>query len=264
MDGVFSGGDVVTGAATAIEAIAAGRKAAYAIDRYVVTGRAEPEPVEVYSRKDAYHKVKVEDLPPGSTEGRRSMPVLPPAERALSFAEVETGYSREDLRRETTRCLECGCTALFTCDLRRYATEYGADVQDVHGRGGRAPRGPAPPAVRARPQQVRAVRPLRAHLQRARGRGRLRLRQPRLRHRGQARPRRLPARHRVRELRALHRHLPDGRHLREAAPGQARPLEDHPGRVGVPLLQRRVPARLRGLRHHAGAGLAHGRRGRLR
>ena len=58
------------------------------------------------------------------------------------------------------------------------------------------------------------------------GRGRLRLRQPRLRHRGQARPRRLPARHRVRELRALHRHLPHGRHRREAAPGQARPLED--------------------------------------
>ncbi len=133
VDGVFSGGDVVTGAATAIEAIAAGRKAAYAIDRYAVTGRAEPEPVEVYSRKDAYHKVGVEDLPPGSTDGRRSMPVLPPAERALSFAEVETGYSREDLRRETARCLECGCSALFTCDLRRYATEYGADVQTFMG-----------------------------------------------------------------------------------------------------------------------------------
>ena len=63
VDGVFSGGDVVTGAATAIEAIAAGRKAAYAIDRFVATGRAEPEPVEVYSRKDAYHAVRVEDLP---------------------------------------------------------------------------------------------------------------------------------------------------------------------------------------------------------
>jgi formate dehydrogenase major subunit len=139
VDGVFSGGDVVTGAATAIEAIAAGRKAAYAIDRYVVTGRAEPEPVEVFSRKDAYHAVRVEDLPPGSPDGRRSMPALLPAERALSFAEVETGYSREDLRRETARCLECGCTALFTCDLRRYATEYGADVQTFMGAAGEHP-----------------------------------------------------------------------------------------------------------------------------
>jgi formate dehydrogenase major subunit len=136
VDGVFSGGDVVTGAATAIEAIAAGRKAAFAIDRYVTTGKAEPEPVEVYSRKDVYRKVEVEDLPPGSAGGRRSMPVLLPAERTLSFAEVETGYSREDLRRETARCLECGCTALFTCDLRRYATEYGADVQAFKGEAG--------------------------------------------------------------------------------------------------------------------------------
>ena len=59
--------------------------------------------------------------------------MLPPAERALSFAEVETGYSREDLRRETARCLECGCSALFTCDLRRYATEYGADLTTFMG-----------------------------------------------------------------------------------------------------------------------------------
>lgn len=133
VDGVFSGGDVVTGAATAIEAIAAGRKAAHAIDRYVVTGRAEPEPVEVYSRRDAYRAVRAEDLPPGSTEARRRMPGLPAAERVHGFAEVETGYTDEDLRRETTRCLECGCSALFTCDLRRYATEYGADVSAFKG-----------------------------------------------------------------------------------------------------------------------------------
>ena len=86
VEGVFSGGDVVTGADTAIEGIAAGRKAAYAIDRYVATGRAEPEPVEVYSRKDAYHEVKVDDLPPVSTGGRRRMPVLAPAERASAGA----------------------------------------------------------------------------------------------------------------------------------------------------------------------------------
>ncbi|HQR29174.1 MAG TPA: FAD-dependent oxidoreductase [Anaeromyxobacteraceae bacterium] len=133
VDGVFSGGDVVTGAATAIEAIAAGRKAAHAIDRYAATGRAEPEPVEVYSRKDAYREVKAADLPPASADGRRRMPMLAPAERTLSFAEVETGYSREDLHREAARCLECGCTALFTCDLRRYATEYGADLQTFRG-----------------------------------------------------------------------------------------------------------------------------------
>ena len=128
VDGVFSGGDVVTGAATAIEAIAAGRKAAYAIDAYARTGKAEPEPVEFCSRKDAFRKVTGEDLRDGSRYPRRPMPVLLPEERIKSFAEVEQGYSASDLKMETGRCLECGCVALFTCDLRRYATEYGADI----------------------------------------------------------------------------------------------------------------------------------------
>ena len=46
---------------------------------------------------------------------------------------MERATAASDLRRETARCLECGCTALFTCDLRRYATEYGVDVQTFLG-----------------------------------------------------------------------------------------------------------------------------------
>lgn len=133
VDGVFAGGDVVTGAATVVEAIAAGRKAAHAIDRWVASGRAEPEPEEVYSRRDAWREVRAEDLPPGPRAARRGMPALLPGERTRDFSEVETGYTREDVRREAARCLECGCTALFTCDLRRYATEYGADAGTFRG-----------------------------------------------------------------------------------------------------------------------------------
>ncbi len=133
VEGVFSGGDVVTGAATAIEAIAAGRKAAWAIDAYVRTGKAQPEPVEVYSRKDAYRTVTVQDLRDGSRYPRRPMPVLSPEERRTGFMEVEQGYSAEDLRKESHRCLECGCTALFDCDLRRYATEYQVDIATFMG-----------------------------------------------------------------------------------------------------------------------------------
>ncbi|MCK7521745.1 MAG: molybdopterin-dependent oxidoreductase [Ignavibacteriales bacterium] len=40
-------------------------------------------------------------------------------QRVNSFAEVELGYSATDLAEEATRCLECGCTALFDCDLRK-------------------------------------------------------------------------------------------------------------------------------------------------
>jgi formate dehydrogenase major subunit len=133
VDGVFAGGDVVSGAATAIEAIAAGRKAAHAIDAYVRTGAAEAEPAAFTSRRDAFRTVTADDLRDGVRTPRRPMPVLPPAERVRSFAEVEQGYGLADLRQETARCLECGCQALFECDLRRYATEYGADITPFLG-----------------------------------------------------------------------------------------------------------------------------------
>ncbi len=133
VDGVFSGGDVVTGAATAIEAIAAGRKAAYAIDTYVREGSARPEPEEFLSRKDTFAKVGVKDLRSLEKKGKRHIPMVPVDQRVNSFVEVELGYSAADLNEEATRCLECGCVALFDCDLRKYATEYGVDVKHFLG-----------------------------------------------------------------------------------------------------------------------------------
>jgi len=133
VDGVFSGGDVVTGAATAIEAIAAGRRAAYAIDTYIREGRARPEPEEFISRKDAFSTITVNDLRSKETSAKRIMPLVPVDERVRSFVEVELGYSADDLHHEATRCLECGCVALFDCDLRRYATEYSVDVRHFMG-----------------------------------------------------------------------------------------------------------------------------------
>ena len=133
VEGVFAGGDVQTGAATVVEAVAAGRKAAYAIDKFMATGKAQPEPVEFYSRKDTYHKVTVKDLRSHDTSPRRHMTVLQPDERKRAFVEVEQGFTREDVLRESARCLECGCTALFTCDLRRYATEYRVDIKQYLG-----------------------------------------------------------------------------------------------------------------------------------
>ncbi len=133
VEGVFSGGDVVTGAATAIEAIAAGRKAAHAIEAYLTGGKAEPEPWEFFSRRDTFGKVTMADLPTRQASSQRPMPLISLEERRNSFTEVETGYALEDVIAESHRCLECGCDALFTCDLRRYATEYGVDISNFVG-----------------------------------------------------------------------------------------------------------------------------------
>lgn len=133
VDGVFSGGDVVTGAATAIEAIAAGRKAAYAIDTYIREGTVRPEPEEFLSRKDVFSKVGIHDLRSQEKKAKRHIPLIPIDQRVNSFVEVELGYSAADLSEEATRCLECGCVALFDCGLRKYATEYGVDVKHFMG-----------------------------------------------------------------------------------------------------------------------------------
>ena len=56
----------------------------------------------------------------------QSMPELSPAKRARSFKEVELGFSAGQAQSESARCLECGCSAYFDCDLRRYARISGS------------------------------------------------------------------------------------------------------------------------------------------
>ena len=99
----------------------------------IVKLAAEPEPFEFYSKKDTFRTVTVEDLPDSTTSSRRPMPALSTEERISSFAEVEQGYTPEDLKKEAHRCLECGCSALFECDLRKQATEYKVDIESFLG-----------------------------------------------------------------------------------------------------------------------------------
>ncbi len=135
VEGVFAGGDVVTGAATVIEAVAAGRKAAYAIDNYLTKDKAIPEPTTFDSRKDDYGEVTKTDLRYLEEIPRRKMPAISPDERENNFVEVELGFEADDVRREVHRCLECGCSAAFTCDLRAYANEYHVDIRNFRGEG---------------------------------------------------------------------------------------------------------------------------------
>ncbi len=91
VEGVFSGGDVVTGAATAIEAIAAGRKAAYAIDSYIREGVVRPEPEEFISRKDVFAKVGMKDLRGQEQKPKRHIPMLPVDQRVNELRRGRAG-----------------------------------------------------------------------------------------------------------------------------------------------------------------------------
>lgn len=129
--GVFSSGDVVTGPATVIEGIAAGRKAALAIHSQL--GNGKPEREKFLVRKDMFAQLTCEDLNCFECPPRHQMPKRDPKERVKDFGEVELGLSRENTIDETKRCLECGCLKIDDCLLRKYAEDYGIDP--VHYRG---------------------------------------------------------------------------------------------------------------------------------
>ncbi len=99
--GVFSGGDCASGPASVIEAIAAGRKAAESIDRYL-GGKGD---------------ISESLVPPGEAvfwadghfpaEKLATLTHLTPEASIHSFDEVEAGFAQEVATAEAMRCLQC-------------------------------------------------------------------------------------------------------------------------------------------------------------
>jgi formate dehydrogenase major subunit len=128
LDGVFAGGDGVTGADLAVRAVAAGRLAAVSIDQYL-NGRqvvGHPEMIAVVMGK-LDEREMAEFFRGVEASTRVASPHLPVDERVTNFDEVEPALAPDVARVEAQRCMGCGCYQATTCDLRRYATEYGAD-----------------------------------------------------------------------------------------------------------------------------------------
>ena len=104
-EGIFSGGDCVTGPSTAINAIAAGQVAAYNIDEYL----------------GYHHKVECSVTVPGALPnncvptGRAMIEERDPFERVCDFGHVEIPMTEEEGFREASRCLRCdhfGCGSM--------------------------------------------------------------------------------------------------------------------------------------------------------
>jgi NADPH-dependent glutamate synthase beta subunit-like oxidoreductase/formate hydrogenlyase subunit 6/NADH:ubiquinone oxidoreductase subunit I/ferredoxin len=129
--GVFGTGDVRIGAATVVQAIAEGRRAAYAVDAYLqgqdlteIRTRqtlAEPQP-EFLSIVPFTAEVK---------EPRYRLTAMEPEERNDNYLEYELPYTREEAVAESTRCLQCTCEAIGFCDLRRLGIEYGTTLKTL-------------------------------------------------------------------------------------------------------------------------------------
>ena len=134
IESVFAAGDGVTGPATIIEAISQAQTASRSCHQYLSGEPVQPVNTEFYSRKEHFRELTKDDFAERyQQQMREEMPTLPPDKRK-NFKEVELGYKDAQVAdHETGRCLECGCSELYTCDLKKYATHYGADQKRFAG-----------------------------------------------------------------------------------------------------------------------------------
>ena len=130
---IFAAGDGVTGAATLIEAVNQGRIAAKSCNQFLKNEEITGDEFNFVSIKDNFSEQTPEDYKKDFFEYKRNeMPVLPEDDR-LNPKEVELGYTEDMAKDETERCLECGCSEYFTCDLQKYSTEYNVEQKKFSG-----------------------------------------------------------------------------------------------------------------------------------
>jgi NADH-quinone oxidoreductase subunit F len=108
--GVFAGGDVYTGAATVIEAIAAGQRAACSIRRYL-----QGEELTPLVERNGYEPIDVPSVMPTEEqlEEKHQLKIgeIPAADRLTSFKEIVLPYSAKEATEEASRCLRCDLEA---------------------------------------------------------------------------------------------------------------------------------------------------------
>jgi formate dehydrogenase beta subunit len=107
--GIFSGGDCVTGPAALVNALSAGYDAAITIDHYL---KGEPLELTDIRQKEKFinqfeeysHEDKVSAL---SGLPKSTMECMPVDTRIQTFEEVESGFDAESAIRDASRCLRC-------------------------------------------------------------------------------------------------------------------------------------------------------------
>ena len=104
--GVFAGGDFTTGPSIVINAIALGRRAALAIDKYL---KGERERIEIVDEKTTMREDIGLALDEETTEEKPRIKIQleKPEDRVKDFREVEKGFAKEEAHQEAMRCLRC-------------------------------------------------------------------------------------------------------------------------------------------------------------
>ncbi|RPJ80480.1 MAG: hypothetical protein EHM13_11965 [Acidobacteria bacterium] len=106
-EGVFAGGDAVTGANNLISAVAWGKKAAVSIDKFLAGEEAtlnyEPDPVAVKP------EIVLQRAGNQPRQGRMPLSMRAAKVRKKDFGIYADTMTEEEAKAEAGRCLNCGC-----------------------------------------------------------------------------------------------------------------------------------------------------------
>lgn len=128
--GVFAGGAVAHGPATVIEAIAAGKRAAAAMDAYLKGARAKTEAKDEKTAKPLL-TFNSDYL---KRTSRVEMPKRPVAERSIDVEDA-LGLDLSEIEGEANRCFNCGCVSANSSDMGVVLVALGARVKIAGPRG---------------------------------------------------------------------------------------------------------------------------------
>lgn len=131
VDGVFAAGDVINkGPDIAIRAVAGGKYAARSIDCYL-NGASVPPELPAYSVNKAFDPAVLDGM---SFVARNEQAMLDPEIRKNNFREVASNLTPEQAVAEASRCLECGCSAVYSCELLPLMQKYDALSMSFKGK----------------------------------------------------------------------------------------------------------------------------------
>ena len=110
--GIFAGGDVITGPATVIEAVDAGKRAAKYMARYLQGEELPTEWLEEAPMGDSWVDVPHDE----PVKPRLSVSTMPVEKRLSGFEEVNLVADEEAGKAEAERCINCGgCCECYEC-----------------------------------------------------------------------------------------------------------------------------------------------------
>ena len=131
IDGVFAAGDVINkGPDIAVRAIAGGKNAARSIDCYLNGVDLPPELPQYAENKDFDSEV-LRDI---EKQERVTITLENANSRKNDFSEVAAVLTKEEAMKEASRCLECGCSAVYDCQLLPLMREYDSWGMAISGK----------------------------------------------------------------------------------------------------------------------------------